>query len=74
MTLVDGCVVHYNTLSLEIFCSLYRGKDSLGEEVVKPYTPTTLDTDVGYFDLVIKVLFTSFLFSVFYHGYVIGLL
>lgn len=32
-----------------------RGKDSLGEEVVKPYTPTTLDSDVGYFDLVIKM-------------------
>lgn len=34
---------------------LDRGKDSLGEEVVKPYTPTTLDSDVGYFELVIKV-------------------
>lgn len=33
----------------------FRGKDSLGEEVVKPYTPTTLDSDVGYFDLVIKM-------------------
>lgn len=32
-----------------------RGKDSLGEEVIKPYTPTTLDSDVGYFDLVIKM-------------------
>ncbi|GKD49203.1 NADH-cytochrome b5 reductase 1-like protein, partial [Tanacetum coccineum] len=32
-----------------------RGKDSQGEEIIKPYTPTTLDTDVGYFDLVIKV-------------------
>ena len=32
-----------------------RGKDSQGEEVIKPYTPTTLDTDVGYFELVIKV-------------------
>ncbi|KAD3068399.1 hypothetical protein R6Q59_017591 [Mikania micrantha] len=32
-----------------------RGKDSLGEEVIKPYTPTTLDTDVGYFELVIKM-------------------
>lgn len=32
-----------------------RGKDSLGEEVVKPYTPTTLDTDVGYFELVVKM-------------------
>jgi len=32
-----------------------RGKDSVGEEVVKPYTPTTLDSDIGYFELVIKV-------------------
>lgn len=32
-----------------------RGKDSLGEEVIKPYTPTTLDTDVGYFELVVKM-------------------
>ncbi|KAF6176035.1 hypothetical protein GIB67_041899 [Kingdonia uniflora] len=31
-----------------------RGKDSIGEEVIKPYTPTTLDSDVGYFELVIK--------------------
>ncbi|OWM78847.1 hypothetical protein CDL15_Pgr003018 [Punica granatum] len=31
-----------------------RGKDSQGEEVIKPYTPTTLDSDVGYFELVIK--------------------
>ncbi|KAI3708228.1 hypothetical protein L2E82_37393 [Cichorium intybus] len=34
---------------------LTRGKDSQGEEVIKPYTPTTLDTDVGYFALVIKM-------------------
>ncbi|PIA53274.1 hypothetical protein AQUCO_00900094v1 [Aquilegia coerulea] len=32
-----------------------RGKDALGEEVIKPYTPTTLDSDVGYFELVIKM-------------------
>ncbi|KAL9272475.1 NADH--cytochrome b5 reductase 1-like protein [Drosera capensis] len=32
-----------------------RGKDSQGEEVIKPYTPTTLDTDVGHFELVIKM-------------------
>ncbi|KAK6926460.1 Flavoprotein pyridine nucleotide cytochrome reductase-like, FAD-binding domain, partial [Dillenia turbinata] len=32
-----------------------RGKDSVGEEIIKPYTPTTLDSDVGYFDLVIKM-------------------
>ncbi|KAL5763610.1 hypothetical protein ACOSP7_015961 [Xanthoceras sorbifolium] len=32
-----------------------RGKDSLGEQVIKPYTPTTLDSDIGYFELVIKM-------------------
>lgn len=32
-----------------------RGKDSQDEEVIKPYTPTTLDSDVGHFELVIKM-------------------
>ncbi|CAN6717134.1 unnamed protein product [Malus baccata var. baccata] len=32
-----------------------RGKDGQGEEIIKPYTPTTLDSDVGYFELVIKM-------------------
>eukprot|EP00268_Persea_americana_P027079 TRINITY_DN2657_c0_g1_i4.p1 TRINITY_DN2657_c0_g1~~TRINITY_DN2657_c0_g1_i4.p1 ORF type:complete len:278 (-),score=57.09 TRINITY_DN2657_c0_g1_i4:552-1385(-) len=32
-----------------------RGKDGTGEEVLKPYTPTTLDSDIGYFELVIKM-------------------
>ncbi|KAF2577952.1 hypothetical protein F2Q70_00007558 [Brassica cretica] len=32
-----------------------RGKDAQGEEVIKPYTPTTLDSDLGRFELVIKV-------------------
>ncbi|KAH9295823.1 hypothetical protein KI387_039411, partial [Taxus chinensis] len=32
-----------------------RGKDAEGQEVIKPYTPTTLDSDVGYFELVIKM-------------------
>ncbi|XP_071723303.1 NADH--cytochrome b5 reductase 1-like [Rutidosis leptorrhynchoides] len=32
-----------------------RGKDSLGEEVIKPYTPTTLDSDIGFFELIIKM-------------------
>ncbi|KAF7147405.1 hypothetical protein RHSIM_Rhsim03G0046200 [Rhododendron simsii] len=32
-----------------------RGKDSQGEEVIKPYTPTTLDSDLGHFELVIKM-------------------
>ncbi|GMP98172.1 hypothetical protein CsSME_00046151 [Camellia sinensis var. sinensis] len=32
-----------------------RGKDGQGDEVIKPYTPTTLDSDVGSFELVIKM-------------------
>ncbi|WCJ41555.1 NADH:cytochrome B5 reductase 1 [Euphorbia peplus] len=32
-----------------------RGIDSVGGEVVRPYTPTTLDSDLGYFELVIKM-------------------
>ncbi|KAI3740577.1 hypothetical protein L2E82_31045 [Cichorium intybus] len=45
---------NYKTqLAMHSFTS--RGKDSQGEEVIKPYTPTTLDTDVGYFALVIKM-------------------
>ncbi|CAM8877289.1 unnamed protein product [Rhodiola kirilowii] len=32
-----------------------KGKDAQGEDIIKPYTPTTLDTDVGYFELVIKM-------------------
>ncbi|KAJ3669017.1 hypothetical protein LUZ60_010967 [Juncus effusus] len=32
-----------------------RGKDSVGDEVIKPYTPTTLDSDLGHFELVIKM-------------------
>ncbi|KAL3690231.1 hypothetical protein R1sor_016540 [Riccia sorocarpa] len=32
-----------------------RGTDLTGEEVIKPYTPTTLDSDVGHFELVVKV-------------------
>lgn len=32
-----------------------RGEDSEGNEVIRPYTPITLDSDVGYFELVVKV-------------------
>ncbi|MED6210219.1 NADH-cytochrome b5 reductase [Stylosanthes scabra] len=32
-----------------------RGRDSLGEEVMRSYTPITLDSDVGYFELVVKM-------------------
>ncbi|KAB1225499.1 NADH--cytochrome b5 reductase 1 [Morella rubra] len=32
-----------------------RGKDSEGQEVIRPYTPITLDSDVGYFELVVKM-------------------
>ena len=34
---------------------LSRGIDSQGEEVIRPYTPVTLDSHVGYFELVVKV-------------------
>lgn len=32
-----------------------KGKDAQGDVVIKPYTPTTLDSDLGYFELVIKI-------------------
>ncbi|GKV39706.1 hypothetical protein SLEP1_g47437 [Rubroshorea leprosula] len=32
-----------------------RGTDSKGEEVIRPYCPITLDSDVGYFELVVKM-------------------
>ncbi|CAN1780568.1 NADH--cytochrome b5 reductase 1 [Linum perenne] len=32
-----------------------RGQDSEGKEVTRKYTPVTLDSDVGYFELVIKM-------------------
>ncbi|KAL5220076.1 hypothetical protein ABZP36_024789 [Zizania latifolia] len=32
-----------------------RGQDATSEEVIKPYTPTTLDSDLGHFELVIKM-------------------
>ncbi|XWS28454.1 hypothetical protein CRYUN_Cryun25bG0070400 [Craigia yunnanensis] len=32
-----------------------RGKDQHGDDVFKAYTPTTLDSDLGYFELVIKM-------------------
>lgn len=32
-----------------------RGKDRDGEEVIRPYTPITLDSDLGYFELVVKM-------------------
>ncbi|KAE8037901.1 hypothetical protein FH972_010454 [Carpinus fangiana] len=33
----------------------FKGKDSEGGEVTRPYTPITLDSDVGYFELVVKM-------------------
>jgi hypothetical protein len=38
-----------------------RGQDATGEEVIKPYTPTTLDSDLGNFQLVIKVCANFFI-------------
>jgi len=40
-------------IQLWVFCC--RGFDTDGAEVVRPYTPTTLDSDVGFFELVVKV-------------------
>ncbi|XP_028247094.1 NADH--cytochrome b5 reductase 1-like [Glycine soja] len=34
---------------------LARGKDSQGEEVMRSYTPITLDSNIGYFELVVKM-------------------
>ncbi|KAL2327096.1 hypothetical protein Fmac_020523 [Flemingia macrophylla] len=34
---------------------LARGKDSQGDEVMRSYTPITLDSDIGYFELVVKM-------------------
>lgn len=50
------CIIVY-AIDFFVFNNVpsYRGKDSQGEEVIRPYTPTTLDSDIGYFDLVIKV-------------------
>lgn len=51
--------VSLDLLSHEFVKFFFRGFDSEGVEVVRPYTPTTLDTDVGYFDLVVKVRLPS---------------
>ncbi|XP_031379850.1 NADH--cytochrome b5 reductase 1-like isoform X1 [Punica granatum] len=32
-----------------------RGKDEQGKEIIRPYTPITLDSDLGYFELVVKM-------------------
>lgn len=51
-----ACInIHLSDIFLLQHVFPYRGKDSQGEEVIKPYTPTTLDSDVGHFELVIKV-------------------
>ena len=40
---------------------LSRGKDSEGQEVTRPYTPITLDSQDGYFELVVKVNISNYL-------------
>ncbi|XP_031280872.1 NADH--cytochrome b5 reductase 1-like [Pistacia vera] len=32
-----------------------RGQDREGKEVIRPYTPITLDSDLGFFELVVKM-------------------
>jgi cytochrome-b5 reductase len=50
-------MLDFNFFSLCVVSYCCRGMDAAGEEVIKPYTPTTLDSDVGRFELVIKVIF-----------------
>lgn len=45
-----NCIPFYITV-------ISRGRDSQGEEVMRSYTPITLDSDIGYFELVVKVQF-----------------
>lgn len=49
-----------NRQSLNIYSFLIvmsRGKDDQGQDVIRPYTPITLDSDTGYFEIVVKVYF-----------------
>ncbi|XP_071696146.1 NADH--cytochrome b5 reductase 1-like isoform X2 [Rutidosis leptorrhynchoides] len=48
-------MMYQSLLYQHLYFEKQRGEDSQGEEVIKSYTPTTLDTDVGYFELVIKM-------------------
>ena len=50
-------LVEYSDSGFSILLTYCRGKDATGEEVVKPYTPTTLHSDIGYFELVLKVIY-----------------
>jgi len=46
-------------LGLPIGNHLYLSARIDGKLVIRPYTPTTLDDSIGYFDLVIKVYFKN---------------
>ena len=53
---------------------LSRGIDSEGLEVIRQYTPITLDSDVGYFELVVKVYLISLQYlHIFEHSILIFL-
>jgi len=48
-----------HVLGLPIGHHLYLSAKIDGKLCIRPYTPTTLDDDIGYFDLVIKVYFKN---------------
>ncbi|KAI3691029.1 hypothetical protein L2E82_49243 [Cichorium intybus] len=45
----------FTDINVAVESGEFDTEDSQGEEVIKPYTSTTLDADVGYFALVIKM-------------------
>ena len=51
------------------FILLGRGKDSEGQEVTRPYTPITLDSQAGYFELVVKVNIPSIQIFIYIYIY-----
>ncbi|CAL5431939.1 unnamed protein product [Camellia sinensis] len=42
-------------IGVERLQMLGKGNNSEGEAIIKPYTPITLDSDLGYFELVVKM-------------------
>ena len=48
-----------HTLGLPIGRHIYLSADIAGHQVSRPYTPTSLDDQKGYFELVIKVYFAG---------------
>jgi Oxidoreductase FAD-binding domain len=56
MLVTTAIVIHAFPLLDYLSVSLYRVN---GDLVIRAYTPTSSDDDLGYFDLVIKVYFAN---------------